>query len=163
MSERDGHLRGEPMSIRLSEDEAWQEIEQSHTGILTTLRADGSPVALPIWFVALDRTVCFYTPARTKKVTRISRDGRGSFLVESGDRWAELKAVHLSGLIEPVEEDQAKARIDAAMEAKYGRFRTATTQMPAATRDYYSSRRFFRLVPGGRILSWDNSRIPLSG
>jgi len=147
------------VSVRLSEAEAWAVIEGSHTGILTTLRADGSPVALPIWFVVLDHTICFGTPGRTKKVARIDRDPRGSFLVESGERWAELRAVHLSGKIEPVEDASLNDRIDDAMEAKYAAFRTAPAKMPQATRDYYTSRRLFRLVPGGRILSWDNRRI----
>ena len=43
------------MSVRLSEDEAWSVIEGSHTGIITTLRADGSPVTLPMWFVVIER------------------------------------------------------------------------------------------------------------
>lgn len=147
------------MSIRLTQDEAWAFIERSHTGILTTLRADGSPVALPVWFVVLDRAVCFATPGRTKKVARIARDPRGSFLVESGEHWRELSAVHLSGRIEAVSDESAKARIDEALTAKYAGFRTAPAQMPEATRAYYASRSFFRLVPGPRILTWDNSRL----
>ena len=149
------------MSIRLTADEAWTVVANAHTGILTTLRADGSPVSLPVWFAALDRTICFGTPEHTKKVARISRDPRASFLVESGERWAELRAVHLSGHLEPVEDEQAIARISAALDGKYAAFRTAPADMPAATREYYSGRRFFRLVPKPRLLSWDNSRIAL--
>ena len=150
------------MSIRLSEEEAWAVVAQSHTGILTTLRGDGSPITLPMWFAALDRSVCFSTPAGTKKVARITRNPHGSFLVESGERWAELRAVHLSGVIEPVDDPSTRARIDAAMDSKYAAFRTAAAEMPNATREHYTSRRYFRMVPSGRILSWDNSRISLS-
>jgi nitroimidazol reductase NimA-like FMN-containing flavoprotein (pyridoxamine 5'-phosphate oxidase superfamily) len=151
------------MSIRLTQDEAWAEIDRSHTGILTTLRADGSPITLPVWFVTLDRAICFATPRRTKKVTRIARDPRGSFLIESGRDWAELRGVHVSGRIEPVEDESVKALIDAGLAAKYAAFRTAPSDMPEATRAYYASRCFFRLVPDPRILSWDNSRIAGTG
>ena len=151
------------MSIRLTRDEAWAEIDRSHTGILTTLRADGSPVTLPVWFVTLDRAICFATPRHTKKVARIARDPRGSFLVEFGRHWAELRGVHLSGQIEPVEDESVKALIDAGLAAKYAGFRTAPSEMPAATRGYYAARSFYRLVPGPRILSWDNSRISGAG
>jgi PPOX class probable F420-dependent enzyme len=147
------------MSIRLSRDEAWQVLQRSHTGILTTLRADGSPITLPTWFVALDETICFYTPARTKKVLRIARDPRASFLVESGEKWAELCGVHLSGRIEPVEDETDQATIEAAMDDKYSAYRTARTEMPAATAEHYTTRRYYRLVPGPRILTWDNSRM----
>ena len=36
------------MGVRLSEDEAWAELDTAHTGILTTLRHDGRPVSLPV-------------------------------------------------------------------------------------------------------------------
>jgi general stress protein 26 len=149
------------MSIRLSIDEAWDVLARSHTGILTTLRRDGWPVTLPTWFVAIDRTICFATPSRTKKVARLRHDSRASFLVESGQRWAELLGVHLSGDIEAVDDEPEIARIDAALDEKYSGFRTAKTAMPDSTRQYYSGRSFFRLVPGPKILTWDNNRIPM--
>jgi nitroimidazol reductase NimA-like FMN-containing flavoprotein (pyridoxamine 5'-phosphate oxidase superfamily) len=150
------------MSIRLSPDEAWEVLERSHTGILTTLRRDGSPVTLPTWFVALDHTICFMAPSRTKKISRIRHDPRAAFLVEDGERWAELRAVHLSGAIEEIEDEATKARIDAALDAKYAAFRTAKADMPSETRDYYAGRSFFRLVPSSRILTWDNRRLAVT-
>jgi PPOX class probable F420-dependent enzyme len=149
------------MSIRLDEDEAWSVIEGSHTGILTTLRADGSPVTLPMWFVVINRTLCFSTFPRTKKVARLTRDPRAAFLVESGEKWAELCAVHLSGHLEPVTDEPTMARIDAAMDEKYRAFRTSRAAMPAATQEYYATKRFYRLVPEHRMLTWDNSRLEL--
>src|SRR5258708_18358 len=151
------------MSIRLTPDEAWDVLGRAHTGILPTLRADGAPVTLPVWFVVLDQTICFRTPSRAKKVARIRRDPRASFLVESGQRWAELRAVHLSGRVELIDDDAAKARVDAAIDEKYAPFRTASADMPAATRDHYAAWSFFRLVPGPRLLTWDNSRIVAGG
>jgi PPOX class probable F420-dependent enzyme len=149
------------VSIRLSSDEAWDVLARSHTGILTTLRRDGSPISLPVWFVAVDQTICFSTPSGTKKVGRIRRDSRASFLVESGERWAELCAVHLSGHIEAVDDQATQARINASLDNKYHAFRTASADMPDATREHYASRRYFRFVPNPRILTWDNSRIPV--
>jgi len=150
------------MSIRLTPDEAWDVLDRSHTGILTTLKADGTPITLPIWFAALDRTICFVAPSRTKKVARIRRDPRASFLVESGEKWAELLAVHLSGTIERVDDEPTMRRIDAALDQKYRAFRTAPDALPAATAEHYAAGRvFYRLVPDPRILTWDNSRIEL--
>jgi PPOX class probable F420-dependent enzyme len=147
------------MSIRLTPDEAWDVLGRAYTGILTTLRADGAPVTLPTWFVVLDRTICFQTPTRAKKVARIRRDPRASFLVESGQRWAELCAVHLSGHVEPVDDDAGKARIAAAMDEKYAAFRVAPADLPASARERYADFAFFRFVPGPRLLTWDNSRF----
>jgi PPOX class probable F420-dependent enzyme len=151
------------MSVRLSEDEAWAVLTSSHTGIFTTLRRDGMPVSLPVWFVVLDRTICLAAPSRTKKVARLRRDPRASFLVESGERWAELQAVHCSGTVEFIDDLADIERIDAALDDKYRAFRTQRAAMPEATQQHYAGRTFLRLVPEGRMLSWDNRRVPLGG
>jgi len=145
--------------IRLTEDEAWAEIASAHTGILTTLRRDGMPIALPVWFVAEDRTIAMMTPAGTKKIARVRHDPRASFLVESGERWAELRGVHLTGRVEVVTDDTATQRIDAAIDGKYAAFRPALAGLPAATQAYYASQVYLRFVPEGKILTWDNARI----
>ena len=41
------------MGVRLTSDEAWAFVEHAHTGIFTTLRRDGQPVALPVWFATV--------------------------------------------------------------------------------------------------------------
>ena len=45
------------MGVRLSEEEAWAELGAAHTGILTTLRRDGRPVSLPVWFATVGRRI----------------------------------------------------------------------------------------------------------
>lgn len=151
------------MSVRLSEDEAWAVLADAHIGIFTTLRRDGMPIALPVWFVVRDRTICLAAPSRTKKVARLRHDPRASFLVESGERWAELEAVHLTGTVAVVDDLDEIARIDEALEQKYAAFRTARTAMPERTQAHYAGRTFFRLLPDARIISWDNRRLPLGG
>jgi len=151
------------VGIRLSADEAWQRIEQSHTGILTTLRADGCPIALPVWFVALDRTVYVSTPPTSKKVARARRDPRASFLVESGELWRELSAVHLTGRLTEVSDDVLRGRVRAELDAKYAPFRVARDQLPTRTRTAYQQFTVLCFSPDNRILSWDNARIPLGG
>ena len=145
--------------LRLTPEEAWQFLAAGHTGILTTLRRDGWPVTLPVWFVVVDRTVCFAAPSRTRKVARLRHDPRATFLVETGERWAELQAVHVQGHVEVVEAEPEIERIDAALTEKYAAFRTERSAMPEATQRHYTGRTFFRLRPEGRVLSWDNRRL----
>ena len=83
--------------MRLDEDELWAFLERGHTGILTSLRRDGFPVTLPVWYAVLARTVYVSGPAHTKKWRRIERDSRVSFLVEEGHAWRDLQAVQLTG------------------------------------------------------------------
>lgn len=151
-----GRRRG---SIRLSDDEAWEVVRSAHTGIVTSLRRDGAPVALPVWFVVEDRVIWLSTLASSKKVTRLRNNPNASFLVESGERWAELRAVHLSCTARIVEGDKV-AWVDAQKATKYAAYQTARAQLPARTRDHYGARRVaISLHSDPRILSWDNSRI----
>lgn len=147
------------MSIRLSRDEAWERIERSHTGILTTLRADGHPITLPVWFVAVDRQIYVSTPPTSKKVSRARRDPRASFLVESGELWRELAAVHLTGELSEVDDETIARRVREKLDAKYAAFRVFRDDMPAQTSAAYQQSTLLRFSPDDRVLSWDNTRI----
>ncbi len=148
--------------VRMTEDEAWDFVEQAHTGILTTLRRDGVPIALPVWFATLDRRI--YVVTRGKKVQRVAHDARSSFLVEAGERWAELQAVHLTGrssIIEP--SDDLQRRIGEQIAFKYSAFRTVPKEMPKATKEHYAKAgATIELIPDERILSWDNHHLGLA-
>ena len=117
------HLHTDWM-IRLSEDEAWDVLGKFHTGILTTLRRDGTPVSLPVWYVVDERT----------KVARVKRDARASFPVESGERWIDLLGVHLSGTVRIVDDADEVSRLDAALHGKYAGFRPDAAVLPATTK-----------------------------
>jgi len=150
------------MSVRLSEEEAWALLAASHTGIVTTLRRDGWPVSLPVWFAVEGRAIYFRTPAKTKKVARLRRDDRVSFLVEGGLAWKELRAVVVTGrgrILEPGDETQ---RALDAIHAKYGRFRSERADMPERTRRYYADAFVvIRIDPVQPFLTWDNARLRL--
>ena len=131
---------------------------------VVTLRRDGLPIALPMWFVALERRIFVRTLLGSKKVARIERDPRVAFLVEEGERWAELRAVHFTGRASRVADRDLAARVEAAMERKYAAFRTARAAMPDATREHYE-RPYVHLAidVDERFLSWDNRRLATTG
>jgi PPOX class probable F420-dependent enzyme len=147
-------------SIRLGVDEAWVALDRAHTGVLTTLRRDGVPISLPVWFVALDRRIYVGGPAHTRKFARIAHDPRVSFLVESGERWVDLLGVHLTGIARVIEDAALVERVAAALDAKYGAFRMAREEMPGATREHYETvTTTIEITPDDRILSWENARL----
>ena len=151
------------MSIRLSREEAWGVLGSSHTGIFTSLRSDGMPITLPVWFVALDERIYIDAVARTKKVARIRRDPRVSFLVESGERWRDLRGVHLTGEARIVSDPELIARVGKALGEKYAGFAGDRSAMPAETRGHYEIEHLtIEIEPDERILSYENARIPLT-
>ena len=149
------------MSVRLSEDEAWAFLEKGHTGILTSLRRDGRPISLPVWYVALDQRIYVSGPARTKKFARMKRDPRVAFLVEKGPKWRELAAVHVTGRARFVTDAAELARVQAALDAKYAAFRTDRAKMPSSTAQHYQQQGSTTVCiePEGKLLTWDNARL----
>jgi nitroimidazol reductase NimA-like FMN-containing flavoprotein (pyridoxamine 5'-phosphate oxidase superfamily) len=148
------------MGVRLSDEEAWAYIEAAHTGTLSTLRRDGWPVSLPVWFVVRDRRIYLSTPARTKKVARVRHDERGCFQVESGEAWRELAAVVMPVRASVVQDGGLAAEMAAAVDEKYAAFRTPASELPERTRAYYDQEvAVIALEPTGRIVSWDNARL----
>ncbi|TDC55938.1 pyridoxamine 5'-phosphate oxidase [Actinomadura sp. KC345] len=149
------------MGVRLTEEEAWSRLASAHTGILTTLRRDGRPVPLPVWFTALDRRCYLRTPAASAKVGRIRRDPRASLLIESGTRWVELAAVLLHGTASIVTDEAERAEALEALNAKYADHGPPSTRLPDAARAHYSSSAVIRFEPTEPPITWDNARLRL--
>lgn len=146
------------MTVRMTPQERDAFLEAAYTGILTTLRRDGSPVSLPMWYVVIDRDIHIRTRASARKVARIAHDGRASFVVDSGAAWVDLRSVSISGELMQVVGDAAIA-VDDALSAKY-RDLGVPDQVPAKTTEHYAdASAYFRLVPVQRELTWDNSKL----
>jgi PPOX class probable F420-dependent enzyme len=151
------------MSVRLTDEEAWEMLANGHTGIFTTLRKDGWPVSLPMWFVVVDRRIYMVTMASLKKVARIRSNPCVSFLVESGKAWKDLAAVVVTAraaILDANEEESRRAQ--AALAAKYNEFRLPASSVPDATKSHYSGQNvLIRLDPVGPFITWNNAKIRL--
>lgn len=145
--------------FRLTPSEIWSYVADAHTGIMTTLRRDGMPIAMPLWFAVVDQTIFVHT--RGKKLTRVANDPRASFLVESGERWRDLEAVHFTGVAEVVDLDaELLERVEAETSRKYDRFRSDPADMPGhIAAAYGATMRWVRFTPDARVLSWNNRAL----
>lgn len=150
--------------VRMTDDEAWECVEDAHTGIVTTLRRDGFPIALPLWFAAIDRRI--YLSTRGKKLLRLRNDPRASFLVESGERWVDLKAVHFTCEARFLDEHETEliGQVRAELDRKYAGFGLPSTGVSKETKDHYRNAALglVELTPVGRVLTWDNSLLGLA-
>jgi len=150
------------MGVAFDEDELWQFLEESHTGILTTLRADGWPLALPVWFTTHDHRIYVRTPARTRKVAHVQRDPRVCFTAEAGVFWAELRSVVLTGHASVVPEGEERDRAIGRISDKYGGFGIPAPQVPEVTTRYYDTESaVIRIDPDQRRVTWDNRKLRL--
>jgi general stress protein 26 len=140
-------------------DEAWRVVEEAHTGVLTTYRRDAVAIALPVWFVVIDREIFVRTPAHSNKVKRIRNDSRASFVVTSGEHWSELVGVHFTGQAQIVDDPDVAQLVLERSNAKYDPFRVDPADMPEPMRTHYQRpKATLRFVPED-MLGWDNARL----
>lgn len=143
----------------MSTDEIRDFLDSARTMILTTIGPDGVPDPVAMWFVLRDGEIWMRTYAKSQKVTNVRRDPRVAILVESGDRYAELKGVQISGRLELSDDIDTICDIAAALLVKYEDLDPAYVE---ATREAYRPTAVkqvaMRLVPD-RTVSWDHAKI----
>lgn len=148
------------MGIQFSDDEEREFLSTAHTGIVTTLRKDGWPISLPVWFVHLGGAIYLRTPARSKKVARVRNDDRACFLVEAGEAWKELRAVMWLGRLTDVTDEALRECVGSAFTAKYSAFSMVRSKVPDATKQHYGREdALYELRPDERRLTWDNRKL----
>lgn len=148
------------MGIQFTDDEEREFLTTMHTGVVTTLRRDGWPISLPVWFAYVDEAIYLRTPTKSKKVGRVRHDDRACFLVEAGEAWAELHAVIWLGRLVEVTDNDLRDRAGAVITAKYVGFGTLRAKMPDATKQHYGTRDvMYELRPTERRLTWDNRKL----
>ena len=74
--------------------------------------------------------------------------------------------MHLTGRCELLDLQRDRAlieRIDDDLDVKYAPYRANHAAMPEKTQEHYAARTFIQFVPDPRVLTWDNSRMPMKG
>ena len=82
------------MAKGLTDQERDAFLKEARYGILTHLRKDGSPVAVPVWFEWDGSTARMFTSGLSPKVKRLDNDPRVSLLVinavDEPEAWVAL-------------------------------------------------------------------------
>ena len=85
-------------------------LKETRLGVLTHLREDGGPIAVPIWFEWDGERACFFSSLVSPKMKRLERDGRVSLLVpnrpDEAEAWVAIDgtvSVHEDGALDLAE------------------------------------------------------------
>ena len=151
------------MGVTMSGEEIAGFVSDHGTAVLTTLRADGRPVPLPVWYVAIDGALYFQTPLRSRRVGNIERDPRVAVLIDDGERWEHLRGVLIQGTAERVTDEAVLTRVLAAFAELFADVTLPESSMPAAASAHYAGKAVFRVAVPDRLLSWDNRKLRLRG
>jgi nitroimidazol reductase NimA-like FMN-containing flavoprotein (pyridoxamine 5'-phosphate oxidase superfamily) len=141
----------------------WELLDQQRVGVFTSMRRDGTPISLPVWYAPIRRRVYLRTPLRSKKLIRVRNNPRVAFLCEMGERWVELRAVHLTGTATVVVDPSIVDEVDSAFDARYAALRPPRRELPGSARAQYRDFEVVEIEPDARVLSWDNARLGQRG
>jgi PPOX class probable F420-dependent enzyme len=144
--------------IALTPDEVQTLLREARTMVLVTTGPDGVPDPVPMWFVVSDGVIQMRTYARSQKVRNLERDPRFAALIETGERYVELRGAQLSGTVALLDDVDLVCDVFAALMVKYEGLDPAhVDSVRTAYRDRAPKQRVLRLEVT-KVVSWDHAK-----
>lgn len=142
--------------IAMSDEEIQTFLQEQRTLQVATIDHDGYPHLIAMWYVLFDRQIAFWTYARSQKAVNLRRDPRLTCLVESGQRYEELRGVQIKGQATIIDDRASVQRYGEAIFERYtGPLNENTRQMVIAQ----AAKRIAVVVQPVEIVSWDHRKL----
>jgi PPOX class probable F420-dependent enzyme len=147
--------------ITMSEDEISDFIADQRVVVLATVKSDGRPHLVPMWFLPDGKTIEVWSYGRSQKTVNLRRDPRATLLVETGTDYGELRGVSLECDVELLEEPDDIERLGLGLAVRYGQLSEEEAQDPGVRemmRGRASKRVGLRFTPT-RTITWDHRKL----
>src|SRR5258708_39531164 len=83
--------------IRMNDEEIRAFLAERRTLQVATIDHDRWPHLVAMWHVLINDQIVFWTYAKSQKAATLRRDARLTCLVETGERYDELRAAQIKG------------------------------------------------------------------
>jgi PPOX class probable F420-dependent enzyme len=142
--------------VAMTPQEAAAVLEAARKVQLATINPDGTPHLVTMYYVMVGGQITFWTYRTSQKARNLARDPRVTCLVESGEKYFDLRGVQVQGAVRRIE-DPAEVRAIGRQIA------AATGGVPEQALDEYvehaARKRVGFAVEPGRVISWDHSKL----
>jgi nitroimidazol reductase NimA-like FMN-containing flavoprotein (pyridoxamine 5'-phosphate oxidase superfamily) len=138
------------LDLSLSEGELDSFLAQQRTVRVATVRADGAPHVVPLWFVWHGGALYLNSTLGNPTVENMLRTGTASAVIDDGETYDVLRGVVLTGRVDRLG-DEAPFEVERAWSGKY----LGGGELPYRR---WRDRSWFRLDPE-RAASWDFRKI----
>ena len=143
--------------IRMTADETQSFLDEQRTMAVATIGRDGFAHVVAMWYVLLDGKPAFWTYAKSQKVVNVRRDPRLTVMVESGDKYEELKGVTIYGRARIIEDlDEVFAFGDNVYERYWG---PIDNDMVREGVRAMGRKRALIIVTRDKVVSWDHTKL----
>jgi PPOX class probable F420-dependent enzyme len=123
---------------------------------VASIRPDGTPHLVPMWFEVLDGRIAMWTYAKSQKGRNLRRDPRLTCLVEAGETYGELRGVSIAGRAELHDDYDT---VFAVGEALYRRYQGDMTHETRKGVEAEARKRIAIFVDPLRTASWDHRKL----
>jgi PPOX class probable F420-dependent enzyme len=145
--------------IRMTPAEMQAYLAARRRIIVVTIGPDGMPHPMPMNYGLDDQgRVIMTTFRKSQKVKNVERDPRATLLVESGDAYAELKAVILFADVEIIDEPEAAREQMAWIHTREPSAEAMGEAMDEQIRASIAKRVVLRFTPY-RTITWDHAKL----
>jgi PPOX class probable F420-dependent enzyme len=142
--------------IRMSDEEMRAFLQEGRILQVATLDHDGWPHLVAMWYVFVNDQVVFWTYAKSQKALNLRRDNRLTCLVETGQRYEELRGVQFKGRAILNDDRETVQRTGEMIFERYmGPMNDNLRQVVAAQ----APKRVLVFVEPVEITSWDHRKL----
>jgi PPOX class probable F420-dependent enzyme len=150
----------ERSKIKMTDEEIDTFLHQRNSVALSSLNHDGTIHTIAMWYGFLDGMMAFETKAKSQKVQNLRRDPRITCMVETGDKYEELKGVELVGTAEIVEDADRLWQIGVSV---FERYQGTYTEEMKPFVEIMLHKRVGIAVHVDRVVSWDHAKLNMGG
>src|SRR5216684_5069163 len=143
--------------IRMNDEEIRTFLQEQRTLQVATIDHDGWPHLIAMWYVLINNQIAFWTYAKSQKVVNLRRDARLTCLVETGERYDELRGVQIKGRAIISDDREIVQQVGEVIWERYtGPLNDNTRQMVVAAQ---APKRVIVFVEPVEIVSWDHRKL----
>jgi nitroimidazol reductase NimA-like FMN-containing flavoprotein (pyridoxamine 5'-phosphate oxidase superfamily) len=143
-------------AITMTDAEVAAFLEQQAVLNVATIGPTGHPHVVAMWFVVLDGAPTFWTFGKSQKVMNIRRDPKITALVESGERYEELRGVELVGTARLIDDYDAVRDIGIRVSTKHNG-PPSDGALPFI--EQQARKRIGVAIDVDHVVSWDHTKL----
>lgn len=147
--------------LSMTSTEIHDFLGRHHKVHVATIQPDGSPHLVPVNYVMRDGRLVLWTERNSQKVRNLRHDPRVTAVVETGEHFAEFRAVQIRGRAEIVDDQALSRDVGQAMVSRQ-LGRTLGDRGQAYVARLAETRVVVR-VARDRVVSWDHRKIDAAG
>lgn len=141
----------------MSDAEIEKFCDEERTLQVASINQDGTPHLVAMWFARYDGNLAFWTYGKSQKVLNVQRDPRLTVMLESGDKYEELKGVTIYGRARVVDDlDEVLRFGEAVYERYWGPIDNDMVREGVRT---MGAKRVVIVVEPDKVVSWDHSKL----